>query len=139
MRSKTINITVDSLEAVAAPRWTFHAEISAECSHVDNGIGSYEFWGAKCFDSNFQWEVDSIFFDSVIGHRDDGKEIRFTHNDFLDPLTLATLSADADIDLQQVIEELSDSSAVLNPINDALIALIDSDYDEQYEDSDTED
>lgn len=34
--------------------------VKAECSLVNNGIGSYEFWGAKGFDSRMEFEVEII-------------------------------------------------------------------------------
>lgn len=31
-----------------------------EASLVDNGIGAYEYWGAKGFHHDWQWEVDDV-------------------------------------------------------------------------------
>ena len=39
----------------------FDVTAEFEASWVDNGIGHYEFWGAKGFDSRLEWEVEEIY------------------------------------------------------------------------------
>jgi phage tail sheath protein FI len=36
--------------------------LSAELDWVDNGIGSYEFWGQRCCDTKMEWEVQEYTF-----------------------------------------------------------------------------
>jgi hypothetical protein len=35
-------------------------EADFDASYVDNGIGSYEFWGARGVHHDYGWEVDSV-------------------------------------------------------------------------------
>ena len=39
---------------------SFVVDATAIGQMVDNGIGSYEYWGAKCFDVNYQFEPEEI-------------------------------------------------------------------------------
>jgi hypothetical protein len=69
----------------------YSVEVVAEVSWVDEGIGSYEFWGSVGYDSDIQPEIQDL---KIVSYFHNGNEItpsdefRKVAEDFLNEITL---------------------------------------------------
>jgi hypothetical protein len=48
---------------------------TADVEMVNNGIGSYEFWGSRCIDNRYEPEVQDVFWDKTLYNEEQNKFI----------------------------------------------------------------
>lgn len=56
---------------------------SPEVSYVDNGIGAYEYWGAKGIDQRMEWEVEGDEVKIQINFEDPEDELEYVIEDLV--------------------------------------------------------
>jgi hypothetical protein len=67
----TMEITYTTTVVIDSKQYTVHGTLEAQV--IDDGIGSYEYWGSKGVDRNYCYELEDYEIDGV--EDEDGKEI----------------------------------------------------------------
>lgn len=68
----------------------FAAEVDFDVEWDNDGIGAYEYWGAKCYDKGTDYAVLGDFVATIVEHLADGTEQEISESD---PIYKSVLSA----------------------------------------------
>ena len=73
-----MNASFDNIEVEGR---FFSAEVDFDVEWDNDGIGSYEYWGAKCFDKGHDYAVLDDYSADITEHLADGTEVDIPESD----------------------------------------------------------
>lgn len=70
-KPETHTVTIEPTITLA-DRTEIEVAMQATIRWVNNGIGAYEYWGAKCVDNQYEWELYDV---AILSHLEHLEEI----------------------------------------------------------------